>query len=416
MRLILPAYLFSFFISLGVGYAAPVDSPNKLPATNLQVFILDPELLEKGREAINRNEPRVMPATMALRAAANKVVNGRVYSVVNKTMLPPSGDKHDYMSMGTYWWPNPNTPDGLPYIKRDGQANPEIKGLRNDKDLENMIRDVETTALAYYFFQDEKYAHKAALLIRTWFLSEDTRMNPNLNYSQAIPGVSEGRGLGIIDSRNLPVLIDAIGLLQNSPNWSEKDQQGMEDWFSQYLTWLQESKNGIAEAQQKNNHGTWYDGQVASLALFLNKKNLAKEVLQTALTKRLAVQIQPDGRQTYEFSRTLSWTYSVMNLIGLFNLASMAEKVEVDWWHYKTADGRNIRQALDFMIPYATAEKTWEGKQIKVLDAPALYPSLLRAAVKYKNAGYVEVADKIADKRMLNHKCNLTSPVLEVLN
>ena len=39
--------------------------------------------------------------------------------VDGKKLVAPSGDKHDYISVGTYWWPNPDTSDGLPYIRRD---------------------------------------------------------------------------------------------------------------------------------------------------------------------------------------------------------------------------------------------------------------------------------------------------------
>lgn len=378
-----------------------------------RVFIWKADLLAQTKQAIKQNDPDIMPAVNSLRTAANKAVaGGSVYSVVNKPMLPPSGDKHDYMSMGTYWWPNPNTANGLPYVKLDGETNPEIKRLKNDKDLNNLIRDVENTALAYYFFEDEKYAQKAADLLRTWFLAKNTYMNPNLNFGQAIPGLTQGRGIGIIDTRNLPIIIDAIGLLQGSNHWSAADQQGMQDWISQYLNWLLESKNGKNATKEKNNHGTWYDVQTASYALFVNKKPLAEKILRTALTKRLATQITPDGRQPHELSRKDSWTYSIMNLKGFLALAALSENVGLDIWEYKTSDGRGIRQALDYLVPFASGEKKWEKVQMKAFKPTYLYPILLQAAHKYPEADYAQIADRIANKAMLNNKCNLTWPVL----
>src|ERR1700744_2144598 len=35
------------------------------------------------------------------------------------------GGPNDFYSSGDYWWPNPNTTNGLPYINRDGQTNPD---------------------------------------------------------------------------------------------------------------------------------------------------------------------------------------------------------------------------------------------------------------------------------------------------
>ncbi|QMU30997.1 alginate lyase family protein [Adhaeribacter radiodurans] len=381
--------------------------------SSLRVFILKPELLAKTRQEISVNNPAIMPAAKSLRGAADKVVAGPLYSVVNKQFLPPSGDKHDYMSMGTYWWPNPLTPNGLPYVRRDGQANPEIKLLKNDKDLDNMIKGVENTALAYYFFGDEKYAEKAAQLLRTWFLEEDTRMNPNLNFGQAIPGVSHGRGIGIIDTHKFPSLIDDIGLLEESPNWSKADQQGLQDWFSEYLAWLQDNQNGREAAKEKNNHGTWYDVQAASIALFVNKNGVAKNILQAALKKRLATQINPDGRQPFELSRTLSYTYSVMNLNAFFALASLADNVGLDYWHYTTSDGRSIQQALDYLLPFARGEKVWEKEQIKSMESASVYPLLRQAAYEYPEANYGQLAEQLVDKKKMTSKSNLYWPPVQ---
>ena len=34
------------------------------------------------------------------------------------------GGRHDFYSEGDYWWPNPEDPGG-PYIRRDGETNPD---------------------------------------------------------------------------------------------------------------------------------------------------------------------------------------------------------------------------------------------------------------------------------------------------
>ena len=75
-------------------------------------------------------------------------------------------------------------------------------------DLEGACR---TLALAWYFTGEEKFAAKASALLRHWFFEEATRMNPNLNYAQAVPGVNDGRGTGIIESIALTGIADAAG-------------------------------------------------------------------------------------------------------------------------------------------------------------------------------------------------------------
>jgi hypothetical protein len=161
----------------------------------------------------------------------------------------------------------------------------------------------------------------------------------------------------------------------------------MEAWFGQFLPWMLESKNGRDEAAAKNNHGTYYDLQVASFALFLGKKDLASNILQTARQKRIATQIEPDGRQLLELARTKAWGYSVMNLQGLMSLAGLGEHVGVDLWNFRTADGRSISQALDFMTPFALGE--WSSQN--------LFPLVRLAASKYPAKPYRALAGKMPE-------------------
>src|SRR5438132_1683376 len=101
--------------------------------------------------------------------------------------------------------------------------------------------DAEALSRAYYFSDDEEYAGRARLLLRTWFLDPATRMNPHLRYGQGIPGVTQGRAAGIIETRGLVGVVDAIGMLERSPSWTAADQRGMAQWLSAYLGWLRSS-------------------------------------------------------------------------------------------------------------------------------------------------------------------------------
>jgi DNA-binding CsgD family transcriptional regulator len=179
------------------------------------------------------------------------------------------------MSLAPYFWPNPNTPNGLPYVRKDGERNPEIKSISDHRYIDNMADAVKNLSLAYYFTGNEAYAQRAATVLRHWFLDSATKMNPNLNYAQAIKGKNDGRGIGLIESREFVLVIDAIGLLQHSKHWTSKEQTGVEDWFKAYLEWFSTSKNGIEEMNAKNN-------QNAALTQPLTKREI--DVLRSLAT------------------------------------------------------------------------------------------------------------------------------------
>jgi Alginate lyase len=341
-------------------------------------------------------QPGVAPALAKLERDAQKALTAGPFSVVTKTVTPPSGDKHDYMTQAPYFWPDPKSTNGLPYIRRDGERNPEIDKINNHRVKDQMEAAVETLALAYHFKRDEVYAEKAAQLLRTFFLDPTTRMNPNLQYAQGIPGINTGRGIGLIETRGLTRVVDAIGLLRESKAWTATDQKGMEEWYRKFLQWMLESKNGRDEAAAKNNHGTYYDVQVVSFALFLGKKDLAKSVLEAAKKKRIAVQIEPDGRQPLELVRTKAWSYSVGNLDGLMQLARLGETLGVDLWNYETTDGRSIRKALDFLAPFAVGEKKWIYQQLGEWPPQMLLPLIRRASAHYKDERFRALLAKIS--------------------
>ena len=327
----------------------------------------------------------VVIATAIAVSAQTKSLTTGPFTIVNKQVTPPSGDKHDYMSQAPYWWPDPKSPNGLPYIRRDGERNPEIDKITDHRVLEQMEDAVETLARAYHDTGKQQYSAKATELLRVFFVNPETRMNPNLEFAQGIPGINTGRGIGLIETRGLTRVVDAVGLLRGSKAWTAADERGLENWFDKFLRWMRESKNGRDEAAAKNNHGSFYDVQVVSFALFLNNKDLAKRVLLDARSKRIAAQIEPDGRQPLELERTRSWSYSVFNLEALMMLARLGERVGVDLWNYQTPDGRSIRKALEFLVPFARGEKKWPYQQLGEWQPQILFPLIDRAAPHYKS-------------------------------
>ncbi len=352
-----------------------------------RVFVLDAKILQERRKAVldPKTAAHYARPIKRLTSDADKAMKVEIAPVTSKTATPPSGDKHDYMSQAPYFWKNPDTKTGFPYIRRDGERNPEILQYPDHTLMDDMVKTVETLSIAYYFTGKEEYAARAATILRMWFLDAKTKMNPNLEYAQAIPGLNTGRGIGIIETHGLIRVVDAIGLLAGSKTWTKDDQSGLETWFSKYMTWLTESKNGRDEAAAKNNHGTIYDVQVASFALFAGKPDIAKKLIESAKANRIAKQIEPDGKQPLELERTKAWSYSTMNLGGFVELAQLGDTVGIDLWNYQTSDGRSIRKAFDWLYPFADGKKKWEYQQIEPLLGERLYDQMRKAKDKYRD-------------------------------
>jgi len=393
--------VFCLFVSAGTDGRSVKASGSRDDAPQAsapQVFLLDAKQLEKSRTAIKSGDKTVAPAWSKLEREAQKALSDGSFTIMSKGVTPPSGDKHDYMSQAPYFWPDPSKPNGLPYIRRDGERNPEINKITDHKSIDDLENAVETLALAYYFKGDEAYAGKAAQLLRTFFLDPATRMNPNLEYAQYIPGVNTGRGIGLIETRGFTRVVDAVGLLKGSKALTSEDERGVKDWFGKFLQWMLDSKNGKEEAAAKNNHGTYYDIQVVSYALFVGRQDLATQTLEQAKQKRIAVQIEPDGRQLLELARTKAWSYSNGNLDGLTQLATLGERVGVDLWNFQTRDGRSIRKALDFLTPIAIGEKKWNYQEIEGGVKPEmLFPVMRRAAAIYRDKSYEAVMIKVPE-------------------
>ena len=373
-----------------------VITPNvqTLPRT----LILDSSLLADGKQQAIRNNNTVLQASLKqLTIQADLFLTKKAASVIEKARIPANGNKHDYFSLSPYYWPDPTKPNGLPYIIHDGIVNPQVHSVPDKQNLEDMIHRVRILSLAYYFTDNHQYASKALELLRVWFLDNDTRMNPDLRYAEIAPGKNNGSSTGIMDAHNIPDIIDAIGLIQHSPSWTKRDQFGMQLWFNKYLDWLLNSDFGKKEAQATNNHGTWYYVQAASIAIFLNKTDIAKNILESTMHKLIPQEIQPDGRQPFELRRTNSWDYSTFNLQGLFELASIGQHMGTDLWNNKAPNGiaRPLLQtALDYLLPYALKKHPWPYPQIASpsINTKALYNLLCQAIIHYpkNNQSYIQ--------------------------
>lgn len=334
-------------------------------AKAVSLAFLSGEEMQQTRTALQNHQaaPQTEQAWQQLKQVADRALKQPNPSVTQKGMLPPSGSRHDYLSLSAYWWPNPDKPNGLPWERRDGAVNPASKNDQSDGvRLARFTADVQALALAWYFSGETRYAAKAQSMIRSWFIDPATRMNPNLNYAQGVPGKAEGRHTGVLDGRYFATrIVDALQLLQDSPGWRQQDQAALQAWFSDYLDWLLHSQLAQGERDAPNNHGSWYAAQVAGIAWYLHQPQVIQQMVVLAQDK-IAGQIRADGTQPLELARTRSFHYSYFNLQALTSLAQLSQRSGTgDLWHYHQQGG-SLLSALDYMAPFSDSSITWPWK------------------------------------------------------
>lgn len=377
----------------------------------LEVYSIDPFSLIKVKESLRSSKSPFMPAYKKLIRDAEKALDVDPVSVVDKDAVPPSGNKHDYMSLSRYWWPDPTKPDGLPYMRRDGETNPETAKYPDHENFVTMAQAVSTLGLAYFYSGMPAYARHAGKLARAWFLDSATAMNPNLQYAQAVPGRSDGRGPGVLDGRHTAVVIDAVNMIRGSEGWTDADDAALRAWFGKYVDWLTTSVNGIHEGKAANNHGTWHDAHVVPAALYSGKRDIALRIIQEVPEKRIGGQIEADGSQPKELARTRPWHYSWFNLQAYARLAVQAKRLGVDLWRAKGPDGQSLKTAVEFLLPYLKKERVWSYPDLDKIDPLHLAPGLIELAAVSGEASYLDLSRSFAGSRLTPRREFLTTGI-----
>jgi len=357
------------------------------------VLLMDAKKLTSLKKTI-KTDKKTQELFKTLIAESDKYLEVKPPTVMDKAFTPESGSKHDYMSQAPYFWYDSTKANGLPYIRKDGERNPEILKITDRKNIGDLEKMATALSVTYFLTGNEKYANKAAKLLSVWFLEEATKMNPNLDYAQAIPGVNSGRGIGIIETIALTGIADASSLLQGSKAWTNDNQKSLKDWYGKYLNWMLTSKNGIEEQKAENNHGTFYDMQVVYFALFTGKKDIALKTLKGS-KERLEIQIDNEGKMPLELERTQSLWYSTYNLEGWVKLAKLADKAGVDLWNYTNKKQGTIIKALDWLAPFALNKKPWPYQQIEEYKKENIFILFKEAARKFNNSKYSSFAEQL---------------------
>ena len=300
---------------------------------------------------------------------ANNLLSKAIPTIMDKDKPAPSGDKHDYYSCAPYWWPDPANPTG-PYIRKDGVTNREVT-TPDKKNLGTLTNGIIRLSMAYYLTSEEKYSTKAVENLRVWFISQETRMNPNLNYGQTIVGHfgGKGRGAGMIETYKFVEMLDGIELLKKSASFTSKDQQQLIHWFSEYLNWMMTSSIGKQEYNAKNNHGTAFEVLATRIALFVGKEDIARHYISNFAARRIFTQIEPDGKQPLELVRTKALGYSTFNLTHLLDMCAIAKTMNIDLFPIKSTDGRSISKALEYLSQFVSEpQSNFPYKQIVEWD------------------------------------------------
>ncbi|MGW4949541.1 alginate lyase family protein [Streptomyces parvulus] len=365
-----------------VGLLAPAvaarPAGSTQPASAAQAVFRAPRTAVLPGERMRYAKLRLVLGDRELRSAvrqltlrADRWLGQGPWTVVDKPRPAPGGDVHDYLSQAPYWWPSRtptgDNPWGCPYVQRDGERNPEVDTGTDRQDLEKVFDSSYDLALAWYYTGERQYARKAADVLRTWFLSPATRMNPDLDHAQFIPCKYDGRAIGIIDfSQSYTSVLDAVALLETgAPEWTRADRKAMGEWNGDFLGWLRDSDFGQQEAAAANNHGTFYDMLVAGLAYATGDRELARRTVREAAAKRVDAQIAADGSQPLELARTRSWHYSTFDLVAYTRLAAIGENVGADLWAHRGPQGQSLFAAVRYLLPAATGRQAWPHPELE---------------------------------------------------
>lgn len=375
--------------------------------------LLAPDALFKDVAATDRDRVLRLAAT-AMKAAPVSFRSATLPAFATSFGAVPG----DFLSMGDYWWPNPKTPDGLPYVQRDGQTNPD--NFTAHRLLMRDMRDsVATLAAAYLVSGDAAYAVRAAEWLRVFLVDPATRMNPHLRFAQAVPGVATGRGIGIIDTLHLAEVALAADAIASAPGVPAATITAVRQWFADYTEWMRTSAPGREEATAKNNHSVAYWLQIAAFARFTGDKARLDEARGVFLGRLLPRQLAADGSFPRELARTKPYGYSIFQLDNVALLTELLSTRDQNLWTSTLPDGRSVAQAAAFLYPYLADRNAWPfAADIAHFESwPAREPVLLLAGYRLGRPDYVELWRRLpADPEDLEVRRNLavTQPLLWV--
>lgn len=327
--------------------------------------------------------------------AANQYLSEKPITITASSSPRSAGGLHDFFSEADYWWADPKNPAG-PYIQRDGMSNPD-NFVEHRRALMRLSVQVPALVAAWKLTRDKRYAAHAGEHLRAWFVEERTRMNPNLQYAQAIHGITTGRGTGIIDTIHLVEVARAIEVMGPSGALSADDLAKTKLWFADYLQWMTTTKNGTDERDAKNNHTTCWVMQVAAFAHLVGDQKLLDYCRERFKTIIVPNQIATNGSFPEELRRTKPYGYELFNLEAMATVCQILSTPQDNLFAFQTADGRGFRRAVEYMAPFIADKKSWPLKPDVMYyeQWPMRQASLLFAGIAYNRPDYIELWKKL---------------------
>jgi len=341
-------------------------------------------------EGINTLNISVFDSARVISAAQNYLQEMPV-TITASSSPRSSGGMHDFFSEGDYWWPDPKNPDG-PYIQRDGMTNPDNFVAHRKAMVRLSIQSAALTA-AYKITGDKKYALKAVEHFKAWFVNDDTRMNPNLLYAQAIKGRFTGRGIGIIDTIHLIEVARSIMILGNAGLIDPSDLEAMKKWFKDYLEWLTTFKYGNDEMNAKNNHGTCWVMQASAFAQLVGDERILDFCRRRFKEVLLPNQMAEDGSFPLELARTKPYGYSIFNLDAMATVCQILSTDMDNLWEFTLPDGRNMKRGIEYLYPFLADKSKWKLKPDVMFFEfyPVRQPSLLFGGLAYNEEKFIDL-------------------------
>lgn len=363
-------FLFIFFL-LGLFFSP--EAYSGIPAADEVKKVLEKDILKRANDYL-KSEPITITASHSGRSA---------------------GGLHDFFSEGDYWWPNPADLSG-PYIQKDGLTNPD-NFVAHRKAMIRFSQIVGTLTSAYIIAKNEKYVNHAMTHLKAWFIDTATLMNPSLLYAQAIKGKVTGRGVGIIDMIQMMEVAQSVYLLQHAKGVNNADIQQVKGWFENYLEWVTTHSYGVEERDAKNNHATCWVMQVAVFARLVNNQHLLNDCKSRFKTILLPDQMDSAGRFPLELKRTKPYGYSLFNLDAMATLCHVLSDPKESLWDFKLEDGRNIKNAIDFMFPFVADKNSWTYSPDLMYwnDWPVAQPFLIFGYMKFGKKEWLSTWKKL---------------------
>lgn len=330
-------------------------------------FRVDSELLyEKVRHRVTQwaGPPLSLDVADHVVDLAEKICTSRIPLITDKTVMPPSGNKNDYISAPRYLHRINGT-----LVKRDGIARAEAiigskEGRQYDRSaLHDCIHYASTLIVAGISQSNQQYLDRAVRILECWFIDPETAMTPHARYAQFRPTLpDETNPHGIVDFRDLWMLPRLAQLLLASGALTTTQYARLQNWARAFIKHRETSPDSLPSYRATNNIGTWTTLLTASLSLFAGNVVIANNKLCES-TMRLCAHCGAIGSQPEELVRHTPLHYSLFNATAWTLLAGFARKLDFDLWRFQGAEGQSISAMLRFIARNMDSFPEYKGRE-----------------------------------------------------